>query len=358
MIVCYFGIYDSKYSRNRIIIDGLKKNNIKIIECNSRKLGAIKYIDLFLKHRKIKDKYDVMIVGFPGYQVMMFAKLLTRKKIIFDAFFSFYDAVVNDRKKIKKYSLNALYLWLLDFFSCRLSDFVLVDTIEHVKYFIKSFNLKANKIMAVYIGANENIFFKGSGKMLKKNIENHDNFIVHFHGSYIPSMGIEKLVQVANILKNEKIIFNIIGNGQEYDAIKKEVERLKIGNVIRLNGFLKTEELLESIMSADLCLGIFGEPERTKRIISNKIFECIAMRKPVLTFDTPAIKEAFDEDQIFLTSNDPNDIANKIVSIKNDRKMLEKVSKSGFNKYINSYTSEKVVFELVDVIKNFYARNK
>ena len=98
MRVCYFGIYNKDYSRNRILIGGLRQNNVEVSECYSSKKGIFKYLDLAIKHWKIRNKYDVLIVGFPGYQVVPLARFLTKKRLIFDAFSSLYDSMALDRK--------------------------------------------------------------------------------------------------------------------------------------------------------------------------------------------------------------------------------------------------------------------
>ena len=83
MKVCFFGTYKPDYSRNIILIRGLRENGIEVIECNDRSKGLLKFCRLFLKHLKIRNKYDVMIVGFPGHTAMILAKAICRKKIIF-----------------------------------------------------------------------------------------------------------------------------------------------------------------------------------------------------------------------------------------------------------------------------------
>ena len=76
MTICYFGNYNPDYSRNHILISGLRQNGFKVFECNSRKQGLAKYFDLYQQHSKIKGKYDIMVAGFPGYQAMILAKFL------------------------------------------------------------------------------------------------------------------------------------------------------------------------------------------------------------------------------------------------------------------------------------------
>ena len=34
MRVCYFGTYRAEYSRNQIMIEGLRRNGVEVIECH------------------------------------------------------------------------------------------------------------------------------------------------------------------------------------------------------------------------------------------------------------------------------------------------------------------------------------
>src|SRR3989337_2608177 len=101
MRISYFGTYDRNRPRNRNIINGLKKNNIDVIECHYSPWG------------KIEDKSTIQggllkfmvlirfIVAYLGHIDMLIAKpivMLRKKPLIFDAFLSLYDTVVNDRK--------------------------------------------------------------------------------------------------------------------------------------------------------------------------------------------------------------------------------------------------------------------
>ena len=177
MKICYFGIYKPDYSRNKIIMSGLKSNGAEIIECRSDKKGISKYFDLIQKHWSIRNQYDVMFVAFPGFQSVILAKFLTRKPIIFDAFLSMYDSMVMDRKTVSPKSLKAKYFWWLDKISMTVADLVLIDTNEHKKYLSKEFNIKLEKIERVFVGADTNIFYPRDG------VPKNEKFIVLFYGS-------------------------------------------------------------------------------------------------------------------------------------------------------------------------------
>ena len=157
--ICFFGIYNPNYSRNRVLIKGLRENNVEIIECNDRTSGFRKYLNLIRKYRRLNKDYDILLVAFPGWPVMWLAKILTRKPIVYDAFLSVYEAEVEDRKKYSSNSLKAKYHWFLDWLSCKLADKILLDTNEHIKYFVKTFKVKKNKFIKVLIGADDSIFY-------------------------------------------------------------------------------------------------------------------------------------------------------------------------------------------------------
>jgi len=99
MKVLYFGSYSRANPRNAVLMKGLEKNGVIILECNDRsKSFVVKYIKLFFKYLKYIGKFDVMLVGFSGQEMMPLARILTRKPIVFDVFTSHYMGYILDRK--------------------------------------------------------------------------------------------------------------------------------------------------------------------------------------------------------------------------------------------------------------------
>ena len=160
MTICYFGNFDPNYARNKIIIKGLKENGVKVLICNDRPKGIKKYFKLKKLHKKFAGKYDLMVVGYSDSRLMVsLAKLITKKPVACDAFYSLYDSFVFDRKLVKPKSFKAKYYWFLDWFSCKLAGKILLDTNEHIKYFVKTFKIKKDKFIKVLIGADDSIFY-------------------------------------------------------------------------------------------------------------------------------------------------------------------------------------------------------
>ncbi|MEI6296933.1 MAG: glycosyltransferase [bacterium] len=292
-----------------------------------------------------------MIVGYPGFQSVILARFLTTKPLIFDAFLSMFDSMVLDRKKVALNSFRAKYFWWLDKISMSVADLVLIDTNEHKKYLSKEFGFSDKKIERVFIGADTDIF-------TPKEPRKSDGFFrVLFFGTYIPLQGIEYIIKAAKKLETRKDIkFEIIGKGQEKDKILKLTSEMDILNINFVDS-LPQRELQDRVAFADVCLGIFGNTEKTKRVIPNKVYECVAMKKAVITADTLAERELFDEGELFFVKvADADSIVEAIIKLKENSSLLKSIAVSGYNKFTKEATPNRIGIYLLEIIKQKYGK--
>ena len=329
MKVCYFGSY-SQSPRNRIIMKGLKQNSIEVVECRDTSNIFLRYPKLMKKYFGLRD-LDAIIIGEPGQTSVLLARILinkTEKPLIFDAYLSLYEMMVYDRKLVKENSFKAKYFYYLDKIPCKLADVVLLDTNEHINYFNEEFGINKDKFRRVFIGADTDIFYP---RQIEK--ENNDQFTVLFHGSFIPLQGIQYIIKAAKILeKYTDINFEIIGKGQTFNEMIKLSKSLNSQNITFM-GSIKYEEIPNYIARADIGLGIFGDTDKAKRVIPNKAYEIIAMKKPLITGDSPAARELFvnGKNAILCKMADPESIAESILCLKEDDNLRRKIAKNGYN---------------------------
>jgi len=352
MRVCYFGTYDSTYTRNRLMIQGLRENGVEVVECrtpqSSNKLK--KYKELIKRHQQIKKEgnYDVMVIGFAGHAIMplaWFLAKLNRKKVILDLFVSEYDSVILDRKTYPKFSFQAFKFWLLDWLSCKLANLCLLDADEHIRFFVKAFKIKPEKFKTILLSCDPEIFYP-------REKPKSDKFIVHYHGSYSPIQGIKFVVQAAKLLAQENIEFNIIGKLSNH---QKEIDLAKEINAENVNfvDFMPYEQLAEQIAKSDLVLGMFGDTDKAMHCSAFKIVEGMAMKKPVVTGDTPALREIVEDKVtgLFCRMADAKDLANEILEIKNNPQLAEETAQGGYKFYLNNLTPKATGAELKKIIK-------
>ncbi|PLX27394.1 hypothetical protein C0583_03720 [Candidatus Parcubacteria bacterium] len=351
MTICFFGTYSPVYNRNVVLLKGLRKNGVKVIECRTDKTGIGRYVDLFKKHLKIRKDYDLMVVAFGGWYVLPLARILTRKKIIFDAFFSIYDSKVFDKQTVQKGRLKAGFYYLVDWLDCRLADIILLDTNQHLNFYIKTFNVNKNKLLKVLVGADEDVFYPAENKDNRK-------FEVVFYGTLIPLQGVEYIVEAAKLLENEEDInIKLIGYKDRPYAnnIKKRIEDLKLSN-LKLLGRLSENDVAKEIRNADLCLGIFGDNEKANRVIPNKIYHSIASKVPVVSGKTEAIRELFTDNKNILLCNraDSEDLTEKIKYLKNNKDIGKEVANNAYDLYMEKCRPENIVKKMLNEInENF-----
>ena len=93
MKVCVFGSYERAYSRNRILIKGLKKSGIEVAENNVNHSFIIRQLTLlknFILNQKDFEFIFIMHTGRKDIILAFVIAKLFRKKIVFDALIMFW----------------------------------------------------------------------------------------------------------------------------------------------------------------------------------------------------------------------------------------------------------------------------
>lgn len=314
--VIAFGYHDQEAPLHWNMRRKLEESGTKVFECHTEKRGLLrKYCDLAKQFRKHREKADTILVTFPGHYLMPLAWLLTRlprKRLVFSAFISLSDTLVDDRGKVSWMHPYAWLLYVVDFCSCHMADEVILDTKAHRDFFIRRFRLHPEKVKVSYLGARTDLFFP------KETPKNPNRFDILFYGTYIPLQGVEHIIAAAAILQPTypHIQFTLVGSGQTYKHMQRLAEEKGVHNVTFVERIPFTE-LPDRIRNAHLNLGIFGTSGKAGRVIPHKVYDAMACGMHVLTADTPAIHEQFDghERMHLCKAGDPAALANAIARL-------------------------------------------
>ncbi|MBN1824049.1 MAG: glycosyltransferase [Endomicrobiales bacterium] len=350
MKILYFGTYDGNYLRNRIIRKGLSRLGHEVSELKRDYTGFFRTsIKLLAGWLGIKKDFNAIIVGEAGFANVPLAWLLAKlwkKRLILDAFFSLYDSFVYDRKTVRQKSMKALKLYVSEKIGCALPDAVLLDTEAHIEYFRELFKIPDGKFMLVRAGADNDIFSPSKAK------PDNDRFTALYWGTFIPLHGVEYIIGAAEILRaRSDIHFNLIGSGQTYARIIELARELDLKNVSFIS-FTNETDLVREIGLADACLGIFGDTPKTQRVVPHKAYQAIAMKKPLVTSETAAMKEIFTDKKnvLFSRAADSKSIAEKIVFLKDNPVVSAEIAENGHSLYIHNFLPEKVAGTLSDYL--------
>jgi glycosyltransferase involved in cell wall biosynthesis len=357
MRICYFGTYRAEYSRNRIMIEGLRRNGVEVVECHEtlwygvddrvqvasggwKQLAFLvrlvkTYARLLRKYRQVGD-YDVLVVGYPGHLDVFLAHLLAwlrRKPLVWDVFMSVY-LIAWERGLEEKGRLNLWMLRVLEYLACRLPDRLIQDTDEYVAWLCRTHHLKAERFRLVPTGADDRKFYPVAATPYP------DRFRVVYYGTYIPNHGVPYVIEAARLLQSvPAITFEFIGQG----PIRAEVEALAreytLANV-RFTDWVESAQLPAYLVDADVCLGAFGDTPQSLMTIQNKIYEGLAMGKPVISGDSPTVRAALTHSEhIYLCSrDDPQALADAILTLYQNPVLAQHIAEAGMRRFKEAFT--------------------
>lgn len=315
--ICFFGGFDADYPRNAVLRKGLEKHGVSVRMCRTspKRRGLVRAGILACRYFAMKRPFSVIYVPEFRHKDVPLAYLLakiTRKRLVFDPLVSRFDTKILDRADAAEGSVQAWHNKNLDRMSLRLPDVVLADTKAHADYYADEFDIPRGKIRVLPVGFDEDLFDFRRGAV--PGIEDDATFNVLFFGNYLPLHGVDVIVSAAELLRDvEEIRFDIIGRGQTFPAVEEFVRSRKLG-AVRLLPRVPMGSLPTVIAGADVCLGIFGRTAKAARVVPNKVYQSMGMSRPVITADSPAVREYFEDgnDICLVPSGDPVALADKI----------------------------------------------
>jgi len=352
--VCYFGTYRAKYTRNQILIAGLRsRKNVELVECHATLWQSIEdrveqasggwrnprfwwrvvttYWRRFRTHNKT-NVYDVMLIGYPGQFDSYLGRLLSwwrRKPMALDILMSLH-LVAEERGLTEKSPYTGRLIFLLEKGGLKLPDLLISENSAYEDYYCRKYNLDPEKFQRVPHGADELVFHP-------RPVKPDSNFFrVTYHGTYLPSHGMDAIIGAALLLHDQADIhFHFFGSGPDKERVQQFAGEHLLTNVT-FHGFVSQDELLDNLARSHICLGVFGETKQSHYTIQNKVWEGLAMGRAVISGDSRVVRESLlDREQIYLVErNNPIALAEGITALKADPQNLERIARAGHERYL------------------------
>ncbi len=333
------------YPRNDLMISAIQNiSQTTIIGSQNANVykGGVRFIlwqslrgFLQLIPKLIKRDFDFIFIGFFGQLLTQMIAPFVRKPMILDMFVSAYDTLVEDRQLTSNKSLLSRLLFNLDKQSGKKADLIFVDTFAQAEYFHEEFGIRLSKMKRVFVGCDESLFHPLP--------ERTESCTVLYYCSYLPLHGVDVVVEAAELLRAETSIkFKIIGEGSEFGKIQKAVQEKRMDN-IELSPPVSIEQLPLEIQDSLICLGgHFGASAKACRVIPGKVFQMIAMGKPVIVGDNSANRELLTHkvDSFFCEMNNPTALADAISILYHDNTLRTQLATGALATYQNSSNSE------------------
>lgn len=323
MKIVLWGTYDTGKPRIRILRDGLRALGIEVDEIHKDIWGDIgdksamrgagawlrRGLRLLMAYPLLIWRYlrapahDLILVSYPGqFDVLVLRPFawMRRKRIAFDWFISAFDTVVEDRGLLGRGNPFAWMLWTGEWLASRAADLAFMDTAAHARRMEKLFRLTPNSVGAVWVGAEPTFFRRRAHKTLGDDLQ------VLFYGQFIPLHGIETIIEAARLLRDAPIQWMLVGRGQEAPRVRAMLAEDPLP-LLRWVEWVPYDHLRDWITRAGVCLGIFGTSDKAASVIPNKVFQIVASGRPLVTRDSPAIRELLADGPPCVRLVAPND---------------------------------------------------
>ncbi|OGD18071.1 MAG: hypothetical protein A2W03_14470 [Candidatus Aminicenantes bacterium RBG_16_63_16] len=266
-----------------------------------------------------------------------FLALFGSRRVVFDPLASRFETKFVDWGWRSTGSLAARWNRTIDALAFRLSGLILADTTAHRDYYAGFFGLPAEKFAVVPVGFDDRVFSRDlawAGRAARAARPAGSRFTAVFFGSFLPLHGVDFIIEAARGVweRDRSVRFLMIGGGRTLPGVKARAAELGLGN-IDFEGWQTQAALAGAVaISADICLGIFGRTEKAARVVPHKIFQSMALAKPVVTARTPSVEELFAHGRdIYLCDKArPESLAEAVLALKDDADLRESIARNGF----------------------------
>jgi glycosyltransferase involved in cell wall biosynthesis len=344
----YHGYKNKLYQRE--VIDGI--NVIRLwtfITANEgfikRTLNYISYFFAVILYIPFLPKHDVFVstspqffCGLAGYAV----KLLRRKKWIIEIRDLWPESIVAVGAINNKFVIKALeYLEMLVY---RKSDHIIPVTDAFKSYMLNK-SVPDEKITVIKNGVDLSFY---TADAIEKTDEYGDELLSRFVAAYVGTHGmahhLETILEAAEILKHRKdIVFLLVGHGAEKDKLFKLKEKMSLNNVVMLAQQAKHKMPLLWALS-DVSLVLLKKSDLFKTVIPSKIFESMAMKKPVILGVEGEVKGMIIEGKsgISIEPENAQELAAAVIELADNKEKYNQYAENGY-KYVEKYYHRKVL---------------
>lgn len=194
-----------------------------------------------------------------------------------------------------------------------------------------------------------------SGAAVRKQYKiSKNDTVLFFMGWLYNFSGLKEVALEMARTKDNNLKFLIVGEGDAFDDLKQIQKQYKLEDRLILTGKKPYNEIPGFIAAADICLLPADPAERIMHDgLPAKIYEYLAMQKPMISTRLPGVMKEFGQDNGVVYIDQPADVIVKANEMVRKKQVAELGAKA--RRFVESYSWDKITDEfetiLTEVIK-------
>ena len=183
-----------------------------------------------------------------------------------------------------------------------------------------------------------------------------DKFVITYVGAHGVANHLIQLIDVAERLIDTNVLFLLIGEGMEKKMLKEEVVKRNLNNIKFIDAVPK-KEVFKYILASDLGVSVLKKVETFKTVFSNKTFDYMACKKPILMLIDGVSRDLVEKANcgLYAEPENINEIVSKVKIYLENSYLLNKQGLNGYlyakDNFDRSVLSNKYLDELIKMVE-------
>ncbi len=267
---------------------------------------------------RARQRYDVVTVTSPPLFVGITGYLLSRIKripLVFEVRDLWPESAI-DTGVLTNTTIIRFAYWF-EKFIYRKSTRINTLTPAFRQKLIEEKGVPADKVVMIPNAADfslsEELLNGFDAAAFRREMGWQDKFVITYVGAHGVANHLIQLIETAERLKNTQAHFLLIGDGMQKPLLKEEVQKRRLTNVQFVDSVPK-REVFKYILASDLGTSVLKKTDTFKTIYSNKTFDYMSCRKPILMLIDGVSRQLVEEAQcgVYAEPENIEDITAKI----------------------------------------------
>jgi len=177
-------------------------------------------------------------------------------------------------------------------------------------------------------------------------------FVASYVGTHGMAHALDTVLQAADLLRgNKDVVFLLVGDGAERERLLQQKEVMGLSNLLMLPQLPK-EKMPEVLAASDACLVHLRKTDLFKSVIPSKIFEAMAMERPLIHGVEGESKRIVEEGKcgICIEPENARELADAVLRLHADSDLVETLGRNGRKFVVEVFDRDKLAGKYLEII--------